>query len=227
MDRRGFVEWIRGAETDFPVTSWKVRGIHVWPLIRFSLASSIFHLGSPGHSLGAGWLRLGSNVARGLAGWAKAYGSDWHANRRPWEHAGAVFLAASVGRRPLVDGKRYDVRSGPYAELLARSGMRSLVWEMSPYGDYNVPRYTPSFLVQPDLIGLRAACQVLPLGDDRVELDLYDRFLVRVRDAGIRFAHADTLRIRRDLLFLRRLADKFADWLRRSRPRLGYVAGTG
>jgi hypothetical protein len=48
-----------------------------------------------------------------------------------------------------------------------------------------------------------------------------------VRDAGIRFAHADTLRIRRDLLFLRRLADKFADWLRRSRPRLGFVAGTG
>jgi hypothetical protein len=227
VKRREFVEWIRGAEVDFPVTSWKVRGIHVWPLIRPSLAASTLQLGSPGHSLGAGWRRLGSNVAQGLAGWAKTYVSDGRANRRPWEPADAVFLASSIGRRPVVDGKRYDLRSGPYVELLTRSGARSLVWEMSPYGDYNAPRYTPSFLVQPHLIGLRAACQVLPLGDDRVELERYDQFLARVRDTGLRFAHADVLRIRRDLLFLRRLADRFAGWLRRSRPRLGFVAGTG
>jgi hypothetical protein len=137
-----------------------------------------------------------------------------------------VFLASSIGRRPLVDGKRYDIRAGPYVELLNRFDVRSLVWEMSPYGDYNVPRHTASFLVQPHLIGLRATCQVLPLGDDRVDLEGYDRFLERVRDAGLRFAHTDVHRLRRDALFLRRLADKFAGWLRRSRPRLGFVANT-
>jgi len=206
-----FVEWIRGAEADFPVTSWKVRGIRVWPLIRLSLSSSTFRAGSPAHSLGAGWRRLGGNVGRGLAEWAKAYVRDGRANRRPWEPSDAVFLASSIGR---------------HVELLDRTGVRSLVWEMSPYGDYNVPRHTPSFLVQPHLIGLRAACQALPLGDDRVELECYDRFLERVRDAGLRFAHADVHRIRRDVLFLRRLADRFAGWLRRSRPRLGFVANT-
>jgi hypothetical protein len=221
------MEWLRRAEADFPVTSWKVRGIHVWPLIRISLSVSTLQLGSPGHSLGAGWRRLGRNVAQGLAGWAKTYVGDGRANRRPWDPADAVFLASSIGRRPLMDGKRYDVRSGPYVELLTRFGMRSLVWEMSPFGDYNVPRYTPSFLVQPHLIGLRAECQMLPLGDDQVALELYDRFLARVHDTGLRFAHADVLRIRRDVLFLRRLADRFAGWLRRSRPRLGLVAGTG
>jgi hypothetical protein len=224
--RREFVEWIRDAEADFPVTSWKVRGIHVWPLIRLSLSSSTFQAGSPAHSLGAGWRRLGTNVGRGLAEWAKARVTDRRGNRRPWERADAVFLASSIGRRPLVDGKRYDVRSGPYVDLLDRLGVRSLVWEMSPYGDYNVPRYTPSFLVQPHLIGLRAACQVLPLGDDRVELEHYDRFLQGVRDAGLRFPHADVHRLRRDVLFLRRLANKFAGWLRSSRPRLGFVANT-
>jgi hypothetical protein len=147
--RREFVDWIREAEADFPVTSWKVRGIRVWPLIRLSLSSSTFQAGSPTHSLAAGWRRLGWNVAGGLAGWAKARVGDGSANRRPWEPADAVFLASSIGRRPLVDGKRYDIRAGPYVELLTRSGARSLVWEMSPYGDYNVPRYTPSFLVQP------------------------------------------------------------------------------
>ncbi len=225
--RREFIEWLRAAEADFPVTSWKVRGIHVWPLIRLSLSVSTLHLGSPGHSLGAGWRRLGSNVAQGLAGWARAYLSDARANRRPWEPADAVFLASSIGRRPLVSGKRYDVRSGPYVELLTQLGARPLVWETSPFGDYGVPRHTPSFLAQPHLIRLRAECQVRPLGEDRVTLERYDRFVERVRGAGLRFAHADVVRIRRDALYLRRLADKFAGWLRRSGPRLGFVASAG
>ena len=227
MIRREFIEWIRGLETDFPVTSWRVRGIHVWPLIRLSLYSSTFQSGSPSHSLGAGWRRLGGNVGRGLAAWAKAYATDSRTNRRPWEPADAVFLASSIGRRPLVDGRRYDVRAGPFLELIERLGARPLVWEMSPFGDYNVPRHTPSFLMQPHLIGLRAACQVLPLGDDFVALEGYDGFLSRVREAGLRFTHGDVHRVRRDVLYLRRLADKFAGWLRRSRPRLGFVANTG
>jgi hypothetical protein len=226
VNHREFIEWIQGVEADFPVTSWTIRGIHVWPVVRLALSSSTLRAGSPAHSLGAGWGRLGLNVGRGLAAWAWAYVSDRPANRRPAEPAEAVFLVGSIGRRPLVDGKRYDIRAGPYIELLSRLGARSLVWEMSPYGDYNVPRHTPSFFVQPHLIALRGACQVLPLGEDRVELEHYDGFLERVREAGLRFPHADVHRLRRDVLFLRRLADKFSGWLRRARPRLGFVANT-
>ena len=227
MTRREFVEWLRGTEGDFPVVSWTVRGIHVWPLIRLSLSSSTFQSGTPAYSLGAGWRRLGGNVGRGVTAWARAYVGDRESNRRPWERVDAVFLASSIGRRPLVEGKRYDIRSGPFVELLEGLGARTLVWEMSPLGDYNVPRYTPSFFVQPHVMALRTACQVLPLGDDRMELHRYDEFLARVRAAGLGFAHSDTMRIRRDAYFLRRLADKFAGWLRRSRPRLGLVANTG
>ena len=226
MTHREFVEWIRGVEADFPVTSWAVRGIHVWPLIRLSLSSSVFRSGSPSHSLAAGWRRLGSNAVRGLVSWAGAYARDYGANRRPWERADAVFLASSIGRRPLLDGKRYDLRAGPYVTLLEHFGQRTLVWETSPFGDYSIPRHTPSFLVQPHLIALRAACQVLPAGDDRVTLERFDQFVGRVREAGLQFAHADVERIRRDVHFLRRLADKFVGWLRRSRPRLGFVADT-
>jgi hypothetical protein len=225
--RREFVEWLRSVESTFPVTSWKVRGIHVWPLVRLALYSSTFNSGSPAHSLRAGWRRLGGNVGRGLSAWGEAYLGDRHANRRPSEPSDAVFLASSIGRRPLLVDKRFDVRSGPFVQLLERAGAPTLVWEMSPFGDYNAPRYTPSFLVQPHLIALRAASQVLPLADDHVELDRFDEFLASVRKAGMAFAHADVGRIRRDMLYLRRLADRFAGWLRRSRPRLGFVANTG
>jgi hypothetical protein len=165
-------------------------------------------------------------VASGLSAWARAYSRDHRANRRPAEPADAIFLSYSTGRRPLVEGKRYDVRAGPFVELLTGLGARSLVWEMSPFGDYNTPRHTPSFLLQPHLVSLRAACQLLPLSDDRVQLDSYDEFLARVGEAGLRFAHADVMRLRRDVLFLRRLADTFAGWLERSRPRVGFVANT-
>jgi hypothetical protein len=227
VTRSEFIEWLERIEGELPVTRWTVRGIRVWPLVRLSLHSSAFRAGSPQYGLGAAWPRRVWNVASGLSAWARAYLRDHTANRRPTERADAVLLSYSTGRRPLVDGKRYDVRAGPFVELLKGLGARSLVWEMSPFGDYNTPRHTPSFLMQPHLVSLRAACQVLPLGNDRVELDSYDEFLARVGKAGLEFAHADVMRIRRDALFLRRLADRFAGWLERSRPRLGFVANTG
>jgi hypothetical protein len=220
---REFIELLRGIEAEFPVTSWKIRGIHVWPLIRLSLKYSTFPSGAPV----IGWRRLAGSAGVGLAAWSRAYVGDWRANRRPWERADAVFLTNSLGRRPMLDGKRYDIRSGPFVALLEQLGARALVWEMSPYGDYNIPRHTPSFLAQPHLIGLRAACRTLPLGDDQVELTGYDEFLARVREAGLKFPLAEVGRIRRDALYLRRLADRFAGWLRRSRPRLCFVANTG
>lgn len=226
MTRRQFIEWLRGVEADFPVASWTVRGVHVWPLIRLSLYSN-FQSGTRTHSLGAGWRRLGRTAAKDLAAWARAYIVDRRSNRRPWERADAVFLGSSIGRRPLVEGRRYDPRSGPYVELLNGLGAECLVWEMSPFGDYNVPRYTPSFFVQPHIMALRTLCHVMPLAEDRVELQGYEEFLGRVRSARLDFPHGDMMRLRRDVLFLRRLADKFAEWLQRSRARLGFIANTG
>jgi hypothetical protein len=225
--RREFIELLRRLETEFPVTAWKVRGIHVWPLVRLSLYSATFRSGSPAHSLSAGWFRSGINVARGLGSWASARSRDRAASRGPGERADAVFLGSSMGRRPLLEGKRYDVRAAPYVDLLERLGARALVWEASPFGDYNVPRYTPSFFVQPHLISMRTATQVLPLGRDGVILDRYDEFMTAVRGAGLSFAHADVTRIRRDMLYIRLLADTFSRWLRRSGARIGFVAGTG
>ncbi|MBA3892736.1 MAG: hypothetical protein H0X69_03430 [Gemmatimonadales bacterium] len=227
MTRSEFIEKLEHIERGFPVTRWTVRGLRVWPLVRLSLYSSTFHSGSPRHGLGAAWHQRVWNVAGGLSRWARAYLLDHGANRRPTEPSDAVFLTYSTGRRPLLAGKRYDVRAGPFIELLRGLGARSLIWEMSPFGDYNTPRYTPSFLLQPHLVSLRAACQLLPLGEDDVRLERYDEFVARVTEAGLRFAHADVGRIRRDVLFLRRLADRFRRWLGRSRPRLGFVANTG
>jgi hypothetical protein len=215
---------VLAAEADFPVTSWTVRGLHVWPLVRLSLASSTFRSGSPAHSLRAGWARLAGRVGYGILQWGKARVVDARANRNPDRPAGAVFLASSIGRRPVLEAKRYDPRSGPFVDLLERAGVDTAVWEMSPFGDYNVPRHARSFFVQPYLYAIRGACEVLPLGDDQVELARYNEFLARAKKAGLQFPHASVERLRRDVLFVRRMAAMFARWLRHARPRLGFVA---
>ena len=210
-------------ERSYPVTDWKVRGIRMWPVVRLSLSSSVFRPDAAQYSLGASKSRQVSLVVRSLSAWLRAYSRDYRSNRRPTERADAIFLTYSAGRRPIIAGRRYDSMSGPFIELLERLGKRALVWEMSPFGDYNVPRYTPSFYLQPSLLRLRLQCQVAPLGQDRVELEGFGSFVDEVRQAGLQFAHADVLRIRRDALFLRRLADQYLRWFDRVRPQLGFV----
>jgi hypothetical protein len=226
VTRAEFIEWLARIEGEFPVTQWTVRGIRVWPLVRQSLYANTYRAGSPQHALSAAWHQRLRGVAGGLASWASAYARDYAANRSPTAAADAVFLSYSTGRRPLLRGRRYDLRAGPFVEMLERLGARSLVWELSPFGEYSIPRYTPSFLIQPTLLALRAACQVLPLGDDHVRLESCTGFRTRLVEAGLRAPHADIMRLRRDVLFLRRLADRIGGWLRRSRPRIGFVANS-
>jgi hypothetical protein len=227
VTHREFVIWLERIERELPVTRWRVRGIHVWPLVRLSLYATTFNARVSEHFLGGG-VRSRVAVVTGAAGsWARAVVRDRGSNRRPTERADAVFLAYSVGRQPLVEGRRYNSLAAPYVDLLARRGLRSLVWEMSPFGDYNIPRYTPSYLVQPWLVSLRMLCEVLPLGDEEVVLPEYERFVAAAREARLPLRHADVGRVRRDALFVRRLADLFARWLRRVRPRVGFVADGG
>jgi hypothetical protein len=227
VTHREFIAWLRRVERDYPVTDWKVRGIRVWPLVRLSLYSSNFHAGTPAYALGTGLKRYALVASEALVSWARAAVLDWRANRGPAERADAVFLTYSVGTQPLVAGQRYNPLLAPYVELLEGRGRRVTVWEMSPFGDYNIPRSVPSCFIQPYLIALRVRCQMAPLGREEIALDGYHAFLARVREAGLVLPHADLDRLRRDALFIRRLADRFKRWLRRARPSLGFVADAG
>ena len=214
-------------EHEYPVTAWTVDGLHVWPLVRLSLYASNFHASTPSHSLAAGRWRLLGVVATGLRRWIRASLAD-RAHRQPaTAPADAVFLSYSIGVQPMVEGRRYNPLAAPYAALLRRAGLRSVVWETSPFGEYNIPRYTPSALIQPTMIRERLLSQVLPLPSQSVELQGYDQFLREVLEAKLALPHADRMRLRRDVFYLRRQADVFAAWLRRVRPRLAFVADTG
>lgn len=224
MTHKEFRAWLQRIESSHPVLDWRVGGLRIWPMARLTLYGANFHARSKRYSLGQsglGYARLG---AEALSAWARARLADAENSVRPDGHADAVFLTNSVGRQPVVSGRRYNPRLAPYVELLARRGLRSVVWEMSPYADYNIPRYTPSAFIQPRLLWWRLRSQSQPAVRFTESLPGWEGFLADVGDAGFTFPYEAKKRLHRDVFYVRRLADQFAAWLRRIQPRVSFVA---
>lgn len=224
MTHQEFLEWLRRIERDYPVLAWRVDGLQVWPMIRLNLYGLNFHARSPRYSLGqtaGGYARV---AAEAMAAWAQARVRDAANSTPPDDPADALFLASSVGIQPTIGGKRYNTRLAPYVEMLARRGLRTRVWEMSPYADYNIPRYTPSSLIQPRILGWRLRSQIQPGIRLSENLTDWSAFLGEVQSAGLALRYVATERLHRDVFYVRLLARRFARWLRRMNPRIAFVA---
>jgi hypothetical protein len=220
-----FIEWVNKLESTLPVGEWTASGVPVWPFIRFELYASAFYPKVPEIGPGGGWTRFITRL-RGLAAWVRASVLDRRSNVPADQRSEAVFLAYSIGVQPLVGEKRYNPLLAPYVALLQREGGRALVWEMSPYGEYNIPRYTPSHYIQPWLGFLRVACR-LTRRRDRLSLNGWDEFVKRVAVAQLTSRYLDPDVIARDAYFVRRLADGFKRRLLRAAPSLGFTADYG
>lgn len=227
MTHEEFIAWIADMERRHPVADWRSEGMRLWPVMRGMLYATNLHARVANRSVGAG----GANYARmlfgGMASWARARLTDRRANRSATARAHSAFLAYSVGSQSLVDGRRCNQLLAPYVELLERGGRSATVWEMSPYGDYNTPRFTPSALIQPRLLALRAWSQVKRPRVSGVQLDGHDALVADVARAGLEYPFASRLRLERDVWFIRRLAEIFKVWLERVQPSHGFVADAG
>jgi hypothetical protein len=227
VTRRELIAWLEEVEMELPVSEWRVRGIRVWPLIRLALYWASFKPGTQERVRGRG-VRRGLRVLTGeLARWGRAVALDWRANQWPARRADAVFLTYSVGTHPMIAGRRYNPLLAPYAALLQARGKRCSVWELSPFGEYNIPRSVSSAYIQPWVNGLRVYSQHAPVPRHECSLEDYGVFLDRVRRAGLALPYTDVNRLLRDAYFLRLLADRFRGWLQQSGATVGFVVDGG
>jgi hypothetical protein len=213
-------------ESALPVSEWRIDGLRVWPLIRLTLYANWFDAAVPEASIAASRGRNAMAAVRVLSAWAKAVVKDASRNIAPTRRCDALFLAYSAGTQPLIDGWRVNRLLAPYVSLLDEAGYTTSVWEMSPYSDYNLPRFTPSFLVQPWLLFWRT----VTLRDTRARderLDGYEDFLECARSFTRPFRYSDIGSLRRDARFIRRAADGFKRWIARAKPKLGIIADYG
>jgi hypothetical protein len=224
MERRRFLELLGEIERSLPVAEWRCADVRIWPLMRLELYASNNEVIYTSESLEGTWRDKLRATSRALTGWGHAFISDFARNTLPWTCADAVFLTYSAGTQPLVAGRRRNPLLAPYVQLLSRLSRTATVWEMSPYGVYNVPRFTPSCFIQPMLLGLRAYCLATTPKDLPLLLPRFGDYRSILQENGLDSRYASMAALRRDAYFIRRLADRFKAWMSRAAPRLGFVA---
>jgi hypothetical protein len=146
-------------EDRFPVDTWLMNGIHVWPLVRIQIYFELFFAGrDQGYSTSnkskilsglAPFIRIVNSVFQ----FSKSYVSDLKHNTSTNRSADCLFLTYTV-HRTLLTGRWYDKYCDPYVDALTSLGLRSLVLEMAAKEEYRVPRYGRSKFIQPALEGI-------------------------------------------------------------------------
>jgi hypothetical protein len=224
MSYSAFARWVQWAEERFPVADWRVDGVHVWPLVRLNLYHANFN---PPSGVARGVLsRIAGRAVGEAHAWARAVLADYRMNSRLDRSADAVFLAYSIGAQPILNGRCFNPLLAPYVDAFEQAGVRTSVWEMSPSGEYNVPRSVPSNFIQMRLHALRAA-SALSRRTHADELPDYDDFLRAVKDGSLRFHYSDLGRLRTHAWMIRVVANHMRDALARAGARCGIVADYG
>jgi hypothetical protein len=153
MNRREITDLINEIEEMFPVDTWVVDDIHVWPLIRIPLAMNLYELSSP-----SGAKVISKNVLSSrlkqipsyLAGWLRQYlssVSDLSGNQKQISDADVFFFNHTTCRF-LLNNAWYDVFCGPLQEELDDLDLTSTIFEFAPRYEYRIPRYQKSSYIQ-------------------------------------------------------------------------------
>ena len=230
MDSAASLKLINDFEATFPVASWQLSGVRVWPMVRGEL------WWTTNDNFG-GWrarVRAGKPVARraaqlwewpaDLARWAGAQlrrGDNRDSLRRS---ADAVLLGDGVSRT-LIDGTWLDRHTDPFADVLEDLGLRPLQLDLNRF--YRVPTYRPSAQIQPIMDGLWLRNRVAPSSGSMKGLDGYADFLAEVGARGFDIPSIQPSAVQRQATFLRATADWFGRRLDRMGARVALLVDHG
>lgn len=140
------MQLINEIEDKFPVDTWIIDNIHVWPLIRISLAYKLYPSKiNKGKKFNK--IKKLLRIFQGICNFVIAYIIDFKQNTTNQESADIVFLSHSMCRC-IIDNFWYDRHCDPFINLFKKSNINSLLLEYVPNQEYRVPRYQSSTLIQ-------------------------------------------------------------------------------
>jgi hypothetical protein len=155
MTRAIHIDFINEIEEKFPVSTWIINGIHIWPVLR-----TILFLGSsqleknistaiePRSKHDNPQLKKIVEVSLGSISYLSAYIKDFQNNASLTNPVDIILLGYSTSRN-LVNEKWMDVFFDPLAELLTEKNISSLLIEASSCRRYFIPRHRSSVFIQP------------------------------------------------------------------------------
>lgn len=215
---------LREWERRFPVETWRVGEIDIWPYVRVKMGAKL---------LAAGRSRASHRPTTALRGameslrGALARVRDFRSTVRGVPRADVVFLGYPITRERLGTAW-YERFFDPLADVLERESVRSLHLEYRLDGmAYRVPRHRPSLPIRSAVFPLtRARRGDLP--EQPLRLEGYDELAETVRE---QFAGAEThetlrlpkLRLLRDRArAIEEIAGYFDGVFARARPRVAF-----
>jgi hypothetical protein len=226
MNRREIMDLINEIEESFPVDTWVVSDIHVWPLIRIPLAMKLYALSSSSLTVKTENIfasRLKS-IPIYLAGWLRQYVSsvrDLSGNQRHITNADVFFLNHSTCRF-LLNHAWYDVFCGPLIEGLGDLNLNSAIFEFTPRYEYRIPRYQKSSYIQNRIDATKIISKLISAPYLSYRLDKYSEvYEFAFRKCGIEILSIPKLLCRTNSI--KRLAMFWEKKLRRVHPKLVFM----
>lgn len=146
MNNHEIMKLINEIEELFPVDTWLVDDIHVWPLIRLSLASNLYRQGTEQPNTNT----IINRIARKIKGFfvsLNALLADREHNAPYKRKTNAVILSNTICRTRLDNGW-YDRICDPFVEELNSLGWSSQFYEATGSYEYRLPRVYESTLIQ-------------------------------------------------------------------------------
>jgi hypothetical protein len=220
------MDFINKIEADFPVESWTIDGIHIWPLVRTSLGTHLAYT-EIGKSIDntQGYLpnKIAKliNLMKGHADYIRAYVSDFSNNARINQKVDAVFLGDQVSRI-YFNESWYDRFCDPFIGEFKLNGKNCL--HMEPLHRYLTPRYAPGVFIQPhlDYLTIKSILAFNVVNHLEIKLQDFELFQRMMEINNIDF-HLSSNQLVQYTYRLRLYADFFKKILHRVSPQIGFV----
>lgn len=140
-------------EKDFPVNTWEVDGVHIWPLIRNGLSYNLFSLPTTDLVVSDSTskcriFKRGFSLIKQNIDYIKTYIWDFRKNDKINNRQADVLFLNNTGCRRNLKDVWYDVFCDPIIEKLNNEQISHFVLEWNN-SKYRMPRNNKSKLIQP------------------------------------------------------------------------------
>lgn len=220
------MDLINEIEEIFPVDTWVVDDIHVWPLIRIPLAMNLYKEVSSEGIIGnsvSPYKRIITKV-NGIYFSLKALITDRKHNARYKREVDVVILSNTICRTKL-NGGWYDRICDPFVEELNKMGWSSQFYEATGTYEYRLPRFYRSTLIQLklDYARLKGLIKGFISRTPKCQLEGWKDFLIFSQKRGFNHYVPSQDKLIRSVFRIRRLSQFFEHLLEDNQPRLAFI----
>ncbi|WP_237715493.1 hypothetical protein [Pelosinus fermentans] len=216
-------------EKDFPVNTWEVDGVHIWPLIRNGLSYNLFSLPTTDLVVSDSTskcriFKRGFSLIKQNIDYIKTYIWDFRKNDKINNRQADVLFLNNTGCRRNLKDVWYDVFCDPIIEKLNNEQISHFVLEWNN-SKYRMPRNNKSKLIQPFIDYIRIKTKLIKKNKKYQctlsGLEEFNKYLQSI-DARIELYTSEELC--REYHFLDELARRFSKDIKVLKPKIAFVS---